>query len=83
MEARRLRIALLFQHEELIGKIRAFDGSVLLLPKRLENKVWYENAFLFFILTCILSCFLFLTGLGEVRELMSHKQHLVGLNILI
>lgn len=39
MEARRLRIALLFQHENLLGKIRAFDGSILLLPKKLENKV--------------------------------------------
>ncbi|NXF13603.1 PIWL1 protein, partial [Smithornis capensis] len=39
MEARRLRSALLFQHEELIGKTHAFDGSVLYLPKRLVNKV--------------------------------------------
>ncbi|NXP52120.1 PIWL1 protein, partial [Heliornis fulica] len=39
MEARRLRSALLFQHEELIGKTHAFDGSILFLPKRLGNKV--------------------------------------------
>ncbi|XP_074777312.1 piwi-like protein 1 isoform X1 [Athene noctua] len=39
MEARRLRSALLFQHEELIGKTRAFDGSILFLPKKLGNKV--------------------------------------------
>ncbi|NWU61322.1 PIWL1 protein, partial [Pterocles burchelli] len=39
MEARRLRSALLFQHEELIGKTRAFDGSILFLPKKLQNKV--------------------------------------------
>ncbi|XP_033924233.1 piwi-like protein 1 isoform X2 [Melopsittacus undulatus] len=39
MEARRLRSALLFQHEELIGKTHAFDGSVLFLPKKLTNKV--------------------------------------------
>ncbi|NXW49861.1 PIWL1 protein, partial [Nyctiprogne leucopyga] len=39
MEARRLRSALLFQHEELIGKTHAFDGSVLFLPKKLGNKV--------------------------------------------
>ncbi|XP_069726924.1 piwi-like protein 1 [Phaenicophaeus curvirostris] len=39
MEARRLRSALLFQHEELIGKTHAFDGSVLFLPKKLANKV--------------------------------------------
>ncbi|NXU48963.1 PIWL1 protein, partial [Turnix velox] len=39
MEARRLRSALLFQHEELIGKTHAFDGSILFLPKNLGNKV--------------------------------------------
>ncbi|KAM6246793.1 piwi-like protein 1 [Porphyrio hochstetteri] len=39
MEARRLRSALLFQHEELIGKTHAFDGSVLFLPKKLGKKV--------------------------------------------
>ncbi|XP_019476543.1 piwi-like protein 1 isoform X2 [Meleagris gallopavo] len=39
MEARRLRSALLFQHEDLIGKTHAFDGSILFLPKRLSNKV--------------------------------------------
>ncbi|KAM6318273.1 piwi-like protein 1 [Podargus strigoides] len=39
MEARRLRSALLFQHDKLIGKTRAFDGSILFLPKKLQNKV--------------------------------------------
>uniref|UniRef100_A0A8V0ZVE7 Piwi-like protein 1 n=1 Tax=Gallus gallus TaxID=9031 RepID=A0A8V0ZVE7_CHICK len=39
MEARRLRSGLLFQHEDLIGKTHAFDGSILFLPKRLPNKV--------------------------------------------
>ncbi|XP_039213295.1 piwi-like protein 1 isoform X1 [Crotalus tigris] len=39
MEARRLRAALLFQHENMIGKTHAFDGSILFLPKKLENKV--------------------------------------------
>nr|XP_009664945.1 PREDICTED: piwi-like protein 1 isoform X1 [Struthio camelus australis] len=39
MEARRLRSALLFQHEELIGRTHAFDGTVLFLPKKLGNKV--------------------------------------------
>ncbi|XP_077154910.1 piwi-like protein 1 [Ranitomeya variabilis] len=38
MESKRLRYALLYQHEETIGKARAFDGTVLFLPKRL-NKV--------------------------------------------
>ncbi|XP_053312111.1 piwi-like protein 1 [Spea bombifrons] len=38
MESIRLRSALLYQHEELIGKARAFDGTILFLPKRL-NKV--------------------------------------------
>ncbi|KFP74741.1 Piwi-like 1, partial [Apaloderma vittatum] len=39
MEARRLRSALLFRHEDLIGKTHAFNGSILFLPKRLKNKV--------------------------------------------
>ncbi|XP_011926873.1 PREDICTED: piwi-like protein 1 isoform X3 [Cercocebus atys] len=39
MEARRLRSALLFQHEDLIGKCHAFDGTILFLPKRLQQKV--------------------------------------------
>ncbi|NXY90108.1 PIWL1 protein, partial [Alcedo cyanopectus] len=39
MESRQLRMALLYQHESLIGKAHAFDGSILLLPKRLHNKV--------------------------------------------
>lgn len=39
MEARRLRSALLFQHEDLIGRTHAFDGTILFLPKRLEHKV--------------------------------------------
>ncbi|KAM4796588.1 piwi-like protein 1 [Rhinophrynus dorsalis] len=38
MESRRLRTALLYQHEEVIGKARAFDGTILFSPKRL-NKV--------------------------------------------
>ncbi|XP_068122747.1 piwi-like protein 1 [Hyperolius riggenbachi] len=39
MESRRLRTALLFHHEETIGKARAFDGAILFLPRRLPNKV--------------------------------------------
>ncbi|XP_073532235.1 piwi-like protein 1 [Phyllobates terribilis] len=38
MESRSLRSALLYQHDELIGKARGFDGAVLFLPKKL-NKV--------------------------------------------
>jgi hypothetical protein len=34
-----LRIALLFNHEELLGKTRAFDGMVLFLPKKLPDQV--------------------------------------------
>ncbi|KAG9462156.1 hypothetical protein GDO78_014806 [Eleutherodactylus coqui] len=37
MEAMRLRLALLYQHEETIGKARAFDGTVLFLPKRIPK----------------------------------------------
>ncbi|XP_008948124.1 PREDICTED: piwi-like protein 1 isoform X2 [Merops nubicus] len=39
MEARRLRSALLLQHENIIGRTHAFDGSILFLPKKLGNKV--------------------------------------------
>ncbi|XP_041792667.1 piwi-like protein 1 [Chelmon rostratus] len=38
MESRRLRSALLFQHEEALGSVRSFDGAVLFLPCRLPNK---------------------------------------------
>ncbi|XP_062855465.1 piwi-like protein 1 isoform X1 [Trichomycterus rosablanca] len=37
MESRRLRSALLFQHEETLGKTRTFDGAILFLPHRLHN----------------------------------------------
>uniref|UniRef100_A0A3Q1EIB0 Piwi-like RNA-mediated gene silencing 1 n=1 Tax=Acanthochromis polyacanthus TaxID=80966 RepID=A0A3Q1EIB0_9TELE len=38
MESRRLRSALLFQHEETIGPAKSYDGAMLFLPKRLHNK---------------------------------------------
>ncbi|XP_070820601.1 piwi-like protein 1 [Chaetodon trifascialis] len=38
MESRRLRSALLFQHEEALGSVRSFDGAILFLPCRLQNK---------------------------------------------
>ncbi|XP_078105786.1 piwi-like protein 1 isoform X1 [Sander vitreus] len=38
MEARRLRSALLFHHEEVLGSARSFDGALLFLPHRLHNK---------------------------------------------
>ncbi|XP_049435036.1 piwi-like protein 1 [Epinephelus fuscoguttatus] len=38
MEARRLRSALLFQHEETLGSAWSFDGAVLFLPHRLHSK---------------------------------------------
>ncbi|KAM3611283.1 uncharacterized protein V6R79_016094 [Siganus canaliculatus] len=38
MEARRLRSALLFQHEEVLGSARSFDGALLFLPHRLPDK---------------------------------------------
>ncbi|KAM8962021.1 piwi-like protein 1 [Pelodytes ibericus] len=45
MESRLLRSALLYQHEELIGKARAFDGAILFLPKRLDkvNEVFSQT----------------------------------------
>uniref|UniRef100_A0AAY4CX19 Piwi-like 1 n=2 Tax=Denticeps clupeoides TaxID=299321 RepID=A0AAY4CX19_9TELE len=37
MESRRLRSALLFQHDELLGPAHTFDGSILFLPLRLPK----------------------------------------------
>ncbi|XP_068122739.1 UV radiation resistance-associated gene protein isoform X3 [Hyperolius riggenbachi] len=37
MESKRLRTALLYQHEAVIGKARAFDGGVLFLPRKLSK----------------------------------------------
>ena len=39
VESKRMRIALLCSHEELIGKTKAFDGMVLFLPKKLQEQV--------------------------------------------
>lgn len=39
MESRRLRSALLFHHDELLGSARSFDGAILFLPHKLLNKV--------------------------------------------
>ncbi|XP_037337718.1 piwi-like protein 1 [Pungitius pungitius] len=38
MEARRLRSALLYHHEDVLGPARSFDGALLFLPKRLAQK---------------------------------------------
>ncbi|XP_045889696.1 piwi-like protein 1 [Micropterus dolomieu] len=38
MESRRLRSALLFHHEEVLGAARSFDGALLFLPHRLHSK---------------------------------------------
>ncbi|XP_053507651.1 piwi-like protein 1 isoform X2 [Ictalurus furcatus] len=46
MESRRLRFALLYNHEELLGKAKTFDGSILFLPHRLSNTetvLWSES----------------------------------------
>ncbi|KAF4076549.1 hypothetical protein AMELA_G00216250 [Ameiurus melas] len=46
MESRRLRFALLCNHEELLGKAKTFDGSILFLPHRLSNTetvLWSES----------------------------------------
>ncbi|XP_068616765.1 piwi-like protein 1 isoform X2 [Brachionichthys hirsutus] len=37
-ESLALRTALLFQHDELLGSARSFDGAILFLPRRLQNK---------------------------------------------
>uniref|UniRef100_A0A3Q3VLJ3 Piwi-like protein 1 n=1 Tax=Mola mola TaxID=94237 RepID=A0A3Q3VLJ3_MOLML len=38
MESRRLRSALLFQHDDVLGSARSFDGALLFLPHRLQSK---------------------------------------------
>ncbi|XP_071093957.1 piwi-like protein 1 isoform X1 [Haliotis cracherodii] len=38
-ESKRIRTALLYVHEELIGRVHAFDGAMLFLPIRLPNEV--------------------------------------------
>ncbi|KAM7017829.1 piwi-like protein 1 isoform 2-T2 [Tautogolabrus adspersus] len=38
MESRRLRSALLYQHDEALGSARSFDGALLFLPHRLHSK---------------------------------------------
>ncbi|KAJ0067569.1 hypothetical protein NL108_008577, partial [Boleophthalmus pectinirostris] len=38
MESWRFRSALLFQHEEILGSARSFDGALLFLPHRLHKK---------------------------------------------
>nr|XP_020446024.1 LOW QUALITY PROTEIN: piwi-like protein 1 [Monopterus albus] len=38
MESRRMKSALLFQHEEALGSARSFDGAILFLPRRLHSK---------------------------------------------
>uniref|UniRef100_A0A673CNS0 Piwi-like protein 1 n=1 Tax=Sphaeramia orbicularis TaxID=375764 RepID=A0A673CNS0_9TELE len=38
MESRRLRTALLYQHDQLLGKAQSFDGALLFLPHRLHSK---------------------------------------------
>uniref|UniRef100_A0AAQ5ZYV7 Piwi-like protein 1 n=1 Tax=Amphiprion ocellaris TaxID=80972 RepID=A0AAQ5ZYV7_AMPOC len=58
MESRRLRSALLFQHETTIGSARTYDGAVLFLPHRLHNKVLIH-------LTDISGFPLFMTRNGE------------------
>uniref|UniRef100_A0A4W3J605 Piwi-like RNA-mediated gene silencing 1 n=1 Tax=Callorhinchus milii TaxID=7868 RepID=A0A4W3J605_CALMI len=39
MESRRLRTALLFMHDKILGRTRVFDGCILFLPKKLEKKL--------------------------------------------
>ncbi|XP_053871600.1 piwi-like protein 4 isoform X2 [Malaclemys terrapin pileata] len=39
LESRRLRLALLYSHTELLGKAKAFDGAILFLSQKLENQV--------------------------------------------
>ena len=39
IDSRKMRMALLMSHENLLGRTKAFDGMILYLPKRLQEKV--------------------------------------------
>lgn len=39
VDSRNARSALLFQHGNVIGKARTFDGNTLFLPVKLDNEV--------------------------------------------
>lgn len=39
IDSKKLRIGLLHNHEQLLGKTKAFDGMTLFLPKKLQNPV--------------------------------------------
>ena len=39
IHSKKLRTGLLNEHKDLIGPVRAFDGQILFLPKRLPEKV--------------------------------------------
>lgn len=41
LESRRLRTALLYNHRKLSNRAKAFDGVILFLSQKLEEKVWY------------------------------------------
>uniref|UniRef100_A0A8C5I3P2 Piwi domain-containing protein n=1 Tax=Gouania willdenowi TaxID=441366 RepID=A0A8C5I3P2_GOUWI len=43
MESRRLRSALIYQHEQTLGKAKIFDGGMLFLPIRLETILHSET----------------------------------------
>ncbi|GAA6087858.1 piwi-like protein 1 isoform X1 [Tachysurus ichikawai] len=46
MESRRVRMALLYNHEDLLGTTKTYDGTILFLPHRLhdtETVLWTEN----------------------------------------
>ena len=48
IDSRKMRMALLMSHENLLGRTKAFDGMILYLPKRLQEKV--VNSFVGFYL---------------------------------
>ena len=47
LESKRLRIALLHSHAEILGGTRAFDGMVLFMPKKLPQEVGLINTLLY------------------------------------
>nr|NP_001107667.1 seali [Strongylocentrotus purpuratus]ABY58155.1 seali [Strongylocentrotus purpuratus] len=48
IESKKIRLRMVFDHSDVIGKVRAFDGAVLFLPHKLPQKVTlFESVRLF------------------------------------
>lgn len=43
IDSKKMRIAMLHDHDELLGRTRAFDGMTLYMPRKLQNQVCDDN----------------------------------------